>query len=61
MKKIYIQPTMKVAEMDTRQPLLTASGDKLNINKKTNDAVEENTQLSRRHRSVWDDDEEEEY
>ena len=60
MKKTYIQPTMEVAEMEVRLPMLTASGEQLNINSNPDDAVEEEKQLSRRrHRSVWDDDEDE--
>ena len=61
MKKTYIQPTMKVAEMDTQLDLLTASGEQLNINSNPYDAVDEGEQLSRRHGNIWDDDEEEEY
>lgn len=59
MKKTYNQPTMEVAEMETRLSMLMSSGDKLNIN--FGEAVDENAQLSRRHRSVWDDDEDVEY
>ena len=61
MKKTYNQPTVEVQEMETQQPMLAASGDKLDINSDINDAVEEIQQLSRRHSSVWDDDEEVEY
>ena len=50
---------MEVAEMETRLSMLMSSGDKLNIN--FGEAVDENAQLSRRHRSVWDDDEDVEY
>ena len=59
MKKTYNQPTMEVAEMETRLSMLMSSGDKLNIN--FGQEVDENAQLSRRHRSVWDDDEDVEY
>jgi hypothetical protein len=58
MKKTYIQPTMKVAEMGTQQDLLTASVEQLNINSDSNYAVEENAQLSRRQNNIWDDDDE---
>lgn len=61
MKKIYIQPTMEVAEMGTQLNLLTGSNRQLVIDSNPDDAVEEEAQLSRRHHSVWDDDEEEEY
>ena len=56
MKRTYIQPTMKVAEMEVRLPMLTASGEQLNINSNPDDAVEENAQLSRRQDNIWDDD-----
>ncbi len=59
MKKTYNQPTMEVAEMETRLSILMSSGDKININ--FGQAVDENAQLSRRHRSLWDDDEDVEY
>lgn len=59
MKKTYNQPTVEVQEMETQQPMLAGSGDNLDINSDINDAVEEI--LSRRHSSVWDDDEEVEY
>ena len=55
MKKTYIQPTMKVVEMGSELDLLTVS---LVIDSNTNDAVEENAQLSRRHGNIWDDDDE---
>ena len=61
MKKTYIQPTMEVEEMEVRLPMLTASGEQLNINSNPDDAVEENAQLSRRQDNIWDDDDEEEY
>jgi len=61
MKKTYIQPIMEVAEMEVWLPMLTASGEQLNINSNPDDAVEENAQLSRRHGNIWDDDDEEEY
>lgn len=61
MKKTYNQPTVEVQEMETQQPMLAGSGDKLDINSDIDDAVEEIQQLSRRHSSVWDDDEEVEY
>ena len=62
MKKTYIQPTMEVAEMGTQLNLLTGSNRQLVIDSNPDDAVEGEAQLSRRrHRSVWDDDEEEEY
>lgn len=62
MKKTYIQPTMEVAEMGTQLNLLTGSNRQLVIDSNPDDAVDEEKQLSRRrHRSVWDDDEEEEY
>ena len=62
MKKTYIQPTMEVAEMGTQLNLLTGSNRQLVIDSNPDDAVEDEKQLSRRrHRSVWDDDEEEEY
>ena len=61
MKKTYIQPTMEVVEMEVRLPMLTASGERLNINSNPDDAVEENAQLSRRQDNIWDDDDEEEY
>lgn len=60
MKKTYIQPTMEVAEIETRLPMLTVSGNHISIKSDTNDAVEENAQLSRRQDNIWDDDEEEE-
>ena len=60
MKKTYIQPTMEVAEIETRLPMLTASGNKLNIDSTPDDAVNEEAQLSRRQDNIWDDDEEEE-
>ena len=59
MKKTYNQPTVEVQEMETQQPMLAVSGDKLYIYSDFSDAVEEIQQLSRRHRSLWDDDEEE--
>ena len=59
MKKTYNQPTVEVQEMETQQPMLAGSGDQLDIN--FGKAVDENAQLSRRHRSVWDDDEDVEY
>lgn len=61
MKKTYNQPTVEVQEMETQQPMLAGSGDKLDINSYIDDAVDEIQQLSRRHSSVWDDDEEVEY
>ena len=61
MKKTYIQPTMEVTEMEVRLPMLTASGEQLNINSNPDDAVDEEEQLSRRHGNIWDDDDEEEY
>ena len=57
MKKRYMQPTMEVAEIETRQPMLAASG--FSINNNTDDAVGNNQQLSRRHGYDWDDDEDE--
>ena len=61
MKKMYIQPSMESVEIVTRLPMLTASGNQLSINNNTDDAVEEDKQLSRRHGNIWDDDDEEEY
>ena len=58
MKKRYMQPTMEVVEIETRQPMLAASG--FSINNNTDDAVENGQQLSRRHGYDWDDDEDEE-
>ena len=57
MKKTYIQPIMEAAEIETRQPMLAASG--FSVNSNYEDAVENNQQLSRRHGNIWDDDEEE--
>ncbi len=61
MKKTYNQPTVEVQEMETQQPMLAGSGDNLDINSYIGDAVDEIQQLSRRHSSVWDVDEEVEY
>ena len=61
MKKTYIQPTMEVAEIETRLPMLTVSGNHISIESDIDDAVDEEAQLSRRQDNVWDDDEEEEY
>ena len=61
MKKTYIQPTMEVEEMEVRLPMLTASGEQLNINSNPDYAVEEDAQLSRRQGNIWDDDYELEY
>ena len=58
MKKTYIQPTMKVVDMDTQLDLLTVSNLQLVIDSNHSDAVEENAQLSRRHGNIWDDDDE---
>ena len=58
MKKRYMQPTMEVAEIETRQPMLAASG--FSVNSYSENAVENNQQLSRRHGYDWDDDEDEE-
>ena len=58
MKKTYIQPTMEVAEIEVRLPMLTASGEQLVIDSNPDDAVEENAQLSRRQDNIWDDDDE---
>ena len=56
MKKTYIQPTMEVEEMATDQSLLETAS--FAINSKTEDAVEEEAQLSRSsHYIIWDDDE----
>ena len=59
MKKIYNKPTVEVAEIETRLSMLISSDDKLDIN--FGQWVDEGAQLSRRHSSVWDDDEEVEY
>jgi hypothetical protein len=59
MKKIYNKPTVEVAEIETRLSMLISSDDKLDIN--FGQGVDEGAQLSRRHSSVWDDDEEVEY
>ena len=56
MKKIYIQPCIDVEEMATDQSLLETAS--FAINSKTEDAVEEDAQLSRSsHYTIWDDDE----
>ena len=58
MKKIYNQPTVEVAEIETRLSMLISSGDKFDIN--FGQGVNEDAQLSRRQDNIWDDDEEEE-
>lgn len=55
MKKIYNQPTVEVAEIKTQLSMLISSGDKLDIN--FGQGVDEDAQLSRHHRSIWDYDE----
>ena len=58
MKKIYIQPTIDVAEIETRLSLLTGSDtNQLGVYNGTDDAVEEDDQLSSTHYSIWNDDE----
>ena len=61
MKKTYIQPMMEVAEIETRLPMLTVSGNHISIKSDIDDAVDEGAQLSRRQDNIWDDDDEEEY
>lgn len=58
MKKIYIQPTIYVAEIEMRLSLLTGSDtNQLGVYNDTDDAVEEDDQLSSTHYSIWNYDE----
>lgn len=60
MKKIYMKPCTEVVKLTGRVSVLAGSPKGFNNNPDNDDPITPEEMLSRRYRTVWDDDEGEE-